>query len=46
VLQYLETPPYLRSQLIPKDPELAAAAELPAIQAQQHLKDSEWLPYR
>ena len=49
VLQYLETPPYLRSTLIPgakKDEELSLAAALPPIGAAHHLKDTEWLPYR
>ncbi len=35
-LEYAETPPYLRKQLIPKDPDLQYASVLPALQIVSH----------
>lgn len=46
VLQYLETPQYLRRELIPMHPELRLAAALPGLEAPHHLKATEWSNYR
>eukprot|EP00798_Chlamydomonas_sp_ICE-L_P003975 gene3975-14054_t len=46
VLQYLETPPYLRQGLIPAHDDLAAASTLPPMGLPHHLGQTEWEQYR
>lgn len=47
VLQYLDTPPYLRSELMPGNkPEYQAADKLPPLLAPHHIRGKEWKPYR
>eukprot|EP00884_Botryococcus_braunii_P002841 jgi/Botrbrau1/12558/Bobra.0169s0094.2 len=46
ILQYMETPQYLRRALIAMHPDLRAAGRLPPLDAPHHLRASEWRPYR
>jgi predicted SPOUT superfamily RNA methylase MTH1 len=46
VLQYMETPQYLRRALIPMHPDLRSAGRLPPLDAPHHLRASEWGRYR
>jgi len=46
VLQYLETPPYLRKALIPMHSDLRLAGMLPALDAPHQPRSTEWLRYR
>jgi predicted SPOUT superfamily RNA methylase MTH1 len=46
VIQYLETPQYLRKTLIPMHPDLRLAGLLPPLDASHHLRTTEWLIYR
>lgn len=46
ILQYLETPQYLRKALIPMHPDLRLAGLLPPLDAPHHMRASEWKPYR
>ncbi len=46
VLQYLETPQYLRKALVPMHPQLRFAGALPPLDAPHHLRADEWAPWR
>ncbi|KAI9916430.1 hypothetical protein PsorP6_017124 [Peronosclerospora sorghi] len=46
ILQYLETPQYLRRQLFPLHPELADAGLLNPLDAPHHVRAQEWSLYR
>lgn len=46
VLQFMETPQYLRKALIPMHKDLRAAGLLPTLDAPHHLRSSEWAAYR
>ncbi|XP_004496766.2 uncharacterized protein [Cicer arietinum] len=46
ILQYLETPQYLRRALFPKHNSLRLAGMLPPLDAPHHLRKHEWGPYR
>ena len=46
ILQYLETPQYLRKSLIPMHPDLRLAGLLPPLDAPHHMRATEWKPYR
>ncbi|KAL3693809.1 hypothetical protein R1sor_007460 [Riccia sorocarpa] len=46
LLQFLETPQYLRKSLYTMHPSLKYAGMLPPIDPPHHLRQSEWLPYR
>ena len=46
VLQYLETPQYLRKALVPVHPDLKFAGALPPLDAPHHLRATEWGPFR
>ncbi|KAK9289083.1 hypothetical protein L1049_017554 [Liquidambar formosana] len=46
ILQYLETPQYLRKNLFPKHNSLRFVGMLPPLDAPHHLRKHEWAPYR
>ncbi|GMH33828.1 hypothetical protein BSKO_01662 [Bryopsis sp. KO-2023] len=46
VLQYLETPQYLRKKLIPVHKDLRLAGTLPPLDAPHHMRATEWKRYR
>lgn len=46
LLDYLETPPYLRKSLFPIHPNLLKQGILPSLDLPHHLKPDEWCPYR
>ncbi|CAO1619806.1 unnamed protein product [Sympodiomycopsis kandeliae] len=46
ILQYLETPQYLRKQLFPMHPNLRLAGLLPPLDCPHHLRFEEESPYR
>ncbi|XVF28904.1 hypothetical protein REPUB_Repub15cG0073000 [Reevesia pubescens] len=46
ILQYLETPQYLRKALFPKHNSLRFVGMLPPLDAPHHLRKHEWSPYR
>ncbi|XP_022762034.1 putative methyltransferase C9orf114 homolog isoform X3 [Durio zibethinus] len=46
ILQYLETPQYLRKALFPKHNTLRFVGMLPPLDAPHHLRKHEWAPYR
>ncbi|KAI4317781.1 hypothetical protein L6164_025623 [Bauhinia variegata] len=46
ILQYLETPQYLRKALFPKHNSLRFVGLLPPLDAPHHLRKHEWGPYR
>ncbi|OMO61227.1 SNF2-related protein [Corchorus capsularis] len=46
ILQYLETPQYLRKALFPKHNSLRYVGMLPPLDAPHHLRKHEWAPYR
>ncbi|PRW60255.1 methyltransferase C9orf114 [Chlorella sorokiniana] len=46
VLQFMETPQYLKKALIPMHPDLKYAGVLPPLDAPHHLRSTEWGPYR
>ncbi|KAE8706197.1 OB-fold-like, putative isoform 2 [Hibiscus syriacus] len=46
ILQYLETPQYLRKALFPKHNTLRYVGMLPPLDAPHHLRKHEWAPYR
>ena len=46
LLDYLETPPYLRKILFPIHPNLQKQGMLPSLDLPHHLKPGEWCPYR
>ncbi|CAL5416065.1 unnamed protein product [Camellia sinensis] len=46
ILQYLETPQYLRKSLFPKHNTLRFVGLLPPLDAPHHLRKHEWAPYR
>ncbi|XP_057956764.1 uncharacterized protein LOC131150185 isoform X2 [Malania oleifera] len=46
ILQYLETPQYLRKSLFPKNNSLRFVGMLPPLDAPHHLRKHEWAPYR
>ncbi|KAK9842784.1 hypothetical protein WJX74_002415 [Apatococcus lobatus] len=46
ILQYMETPQYLRKTLVAMHQDLRMAGSLPPLDAPHHLRASEWGPYR
>ncbi|XVE81559.1 hypothetical protein DITRI_Ditri15bG0074600 [Diplodiscus trichospermus] len=46
ILQYLETPQYLRKALFPRHNSLRYVGLLPPLDAPHHLRKHEWSPYR
>ncbi len=46
LLQYTETPQYLRKHLFPRDPDLKLAGLLPPMDAPHHLRADEWFSCR
>jgi predicted SPOUT superfamily RNA methylase MTH1 len=46
ILQYVETPQYLRKALIPMHPDLRLAGLLPPLDAPHHMRATEWKAYR
>ncbi|GAQ83751.1 hypothetical protein KFL_001600210 [Klebsormidium nitens] len=46
LLQYCETPQYLRRHLIPMHPDLRTAGLLAPLDAPHHARAHEWIPYR
>ncbi|XP_068660155.1 uncharacterized protein [Aristolochia californica] len=46
ILNYLETPQYLRRSLFPKHNDLRFVGLLPPLDAPHHLRKHEWAPYR
>ena len=46
VLQYMETPQYLRRTLIPSHPHLKHVGLLPPLNAPHHPRSTEWTKYR
>lgn len=46
VLQYMETPQYLRKALVAMHQDLRMAGSLPPLDAPHHLRASEWGPFR
>ncbi|XP_010546891.1 PREDICTED: putative methyltransferase C9orf114 [Tarenaya hassleriana] len=46
ILQYLETPQYLRKSLFPKHGNLRYVGMLPPLDAPHHLRKHEWAPFR
>ena len=46
ILSYLETPPYLRTNLFPKHPDFQYAGVLPSLDMPHHLRRDEWCQYR
>ncbi|KAK9805844.1 hypothetical protein WJX73_006812 [Symbiochloris irregularis] len=46
VLQFMETPQYLRKALIPMHKSLRAAGLLAPLDAPHHVRATEWCPYR
>lgn len=46
VLQFMETPQYLRKTLIPMHPDLKFAGMLPPLDAPHHMRSNEWCEYR
>ena len=46
ILQYQETPQYLRRRLIPVHPDLRAAGALPPLDAPHHARAGEWVAWR
>ncbi|XP_021290653.1 putative methyltransferase C9orf114 homolog [Herrania umbratica] len=46
ILQYLETPQYLRKALFPKHNSLRYVGMLPPLDAPHHLRKHEWAPFR
>ncbi|KFK26174.1 hypothetical protein AALP_AA8G212400 [Arabis alpina] len=46
ILQYLETPQYLRKSLFPKQNDLRYVGMLPPLDAPHHLRKHEWEQYR
>lgn len=46
ILEYLETPQYLRKALFPKHNSLRYVGMLPPLDAPHHLRKHEWAPYR
>ncbi|KAK4266380.1 hypothetical protein QN277_027314 [Acacia crassicarpa] len=46
ILQYLETPQYLRKALFPRHNSLRFVGLLPPVDAPHHLRKHEWGPYR
>lgn len=46
VLNYLETPPFMRKALFPLHPNLRLAGLLPGLDMPHHPHKDEWLPYR
>nr|ACU24563.1 unknown [Glycine max] len=46
ILQYLETPQYLRKALFPMHNSLRFVGLLPPLDAPHHLRKHEWFPYR
>ncbi|KAI3429714.1 hypothetical protein D9Q98_005799 [Chlorella vulgaris] len=46
VLQFMETPQYLKKALIPMHPDLKYAGVLPPLDAPHHLRSTEWGLYR
>ncbi|KAF3457176.1 hypothetical protein FNV43_RR01833 [Rhamnella rubrinervis] len=46
ILQYLETPQYLRKALFPKHNSLRFVGMLPPLDAPHHLRKHEWAPFR
>ncbi|KAL3131500.1 hypothetical protein ABBQ38_007806 [Trebouxia sp. C0009 RCD-2024] len=46
VLQFMETPQYLRRALIPMHPDLRLAGALPPLDAPHHMRATEWAMYR
>jgi predicted SPOUT superfamily RNA methylase MTH1 len=46
LLQYTETPQYLRKHLFPRDPDLKLAGLLPPLDAPHHLRAEEWFSHR
>ncbi|KAG9151109.1 hypothetical protein Leryth_002682 [Lithospermum erythrorhizon] len=46
ILNYLETPQYLRKSLFPRHNSLRCVGLLPPLDAPHHLRKHEWAPYR
>ncbi|XP_015888025.1 uncharacterized protein LOC107423027 isoform X2 [Ziziphus jujuba] len=46
ILQYLETPQYLRKALFPRHNSLRFVGMLPPLDAPHHLRKHEWAPFR
>ena len=46
ILSYLETPPYLRTNLFPMHPDFQYAGVLPSLDMPHHLRRDEWCQYR
>ncbi|CAE7357652.1 SPOUT1 [Symbiodinium sp. KB8] len=46
LLQYTETPQYLRKALFPRHPDLKLAGLLPPLDAPHHLRSDEWFTFR
>uniref|UniRef100_A0A7S2T2A5 RNA methyltransferase n=2 Tax=Chloropicon primus TaxID=1764295 RepID=A0A7S2T2A5_9CHLO len=46
VLQYMETPQYLRRSLVPQHPHLKHVGLLPPLNAPHHPRSTEWTKYR
>ncbi|PSC74008.1 methyltransferase C9orf114-like protein isoform X2 [Micractinium conductrix] len=46
VLQFMETPQYIKKALIPMHPDLKYAGMLPPLDAPHHLRSTEWGPFR
>ncbi len=46
VVQFMETPQYLRKALVAMHPDLRLAGLLPPLDAPHHLRQTEWKPYR
>ena len=46
VLQYMETPQYLRRALVPQHAHLKHVGLLPPLNAPHHPKSTEWTKYR
>ena len=46
ILSYLETPPYLRTNLFPMHPDFQYAGVLPSLDLPHHLRRDEWCQYR
>lgn len=46
ILNYLETPPFMRKMLFPLHPNLRSLGLLPNLEMPHHPHKDEWLPYR
>ncbi|KAK9845796.1 hypothetical protein WJX81_002638 [Elliptochloris bilobata] len=46
VLQFMETPQYLRKALVPMHRDLRLAGQLPPLDAPHHMRADEWRPFR